>query len=339
MRRGRSKVTVGVAAGGAALVAAGAALRITPRPSALFIRSLFEQGALSAAATMWPDAPAGVTRIREGIPGHRGAPDTIADVYRPAGVDGPLPTVVWIHGGAWISGGRADVEPYLRMIAARGFTAVALEYALGPETVYPAAPKQLLIAVEHLRKHAGRLGIARDRLALAGDSAGAQLASQLATVITNPSYARASGLVTKLPTDAIRAVVLHCGVFDLQAMTRISGLGGWGFQIALWAYTGRKNWSKTIAGHHMSTIDHVTPAFPPTFISGGNADALTASQSRPFAAHLGALGVPVTALFYPDDHGDDLPHEYQFHWYLEDAHRALEKSVAFLHAALGPRPA
>lgn len=330
MLRGKNR-TPAIAAGIAAvLVGVGAVLRFTPRPSAMLIRSMFEEGARSTAETMWPDAPADVIRIREGISGHRGAPDTIADVYRPVGVDGALPTVVWIHGGAWISGSRVDVEPYLRMIAARGYTVVGLDYGLGPELVYPTAPKQLLLALEHLRKNAGRLGIARDRLALAGDSAGAQLASQLATVVTNPSYARASGLLTKLPTDAIRAVVLHCGIYDLKAMAKTSGIGGWGFQIALWAYTGRKNWSKTVAGDHMSTIDHVTPRFPPSFISGGNADPLTDPQSRPFAAHLATLGVPVTELFYPADHGDELPHEYQFHWYLTDAHVALEKTLAFL---------
>ncbi|NQX25867.1 alpha/beta hydrolase [Microbacteriaceae bacterium VKM Ac-2854] len=335
MLRGKKNATTAIVAGGvAALAGVGAVLRFTPRPSAMLIRSVFEEGAKSTAATMWPDAPADVIRIREGIPGHRGAPDTIADVYRPAGVDGPLPTVVWIHGGAWISGDRGQVEPYLRMIAARGYTVVGLDYALGPESVYPTAPKQLLLALEHLRKYAGRLGIARDRLALAGDSAGAQLASQLATVVTNPSYARASGLPTKLPTDAIRAVVLHCGIYDLKTMSKSSGLGQWGFQVALWSYTGRKNWSKTLAGDHMSTIDHVTPRFPPTFISGGNADPLTEPQSRPFAAHLASLGVPVTALFYPDDHGDELPHEYQFHWYLTDAHVALEKTLAFLTSTM-----
>ncbi|NQX12489.1 alpha/beta hydrolase [Microbacteriaceae bacterium VKM Ac-2855] len=335
MRRGLSRTTTGIIAGSVTTaLGAAALLRFNPKPSALLIRSMFEEGAKSTAATMWPDAPTDVVRIREGIRGHRGAPDTIADVYRPVGFDGPLPTVVWIHGGAWISGGRGDVEPYLRMIAARGYTVVGLDYGLGPEAVYPTAPKQLLLALEHVRKNAGRLGVARDRLALAGDSAGAQLASQLATVVTNPSYARASGLLTKLPTDAIRAVVLHCGIYDLRAMAKTSGLGGWGFQIALWAYTGRKNWSKTIAGDHMSTIDHVTPRFPPTFISGGNADPLTDAQSRPFAAHLAALGVPVTPLFYPADHGDELPHEYQFHWYLADAHAALERTLVFLEDAL-----
>ncbi|MBW4095565.1 MAG: alpha/beta hydrolase fold domain-containing protein [Acidobacteria bacterium] len=44
-----------------------------------------------------------------------------------------LPTIVWIHGGAWISGYKEDADPYARMLAGRGFTAVSFVYTLPPE--------------------------------------------------------------------------------------------------------------------------------------------------------------------------------------------------------------
>ncbi|MWV51233.1 alpha/beta hydrolase fold domain-containing protein [Rathayibacter sp. VKM Ac-2803] len=298
-------------------------------PSALAIRAVFEREARRTAAGMRRRAPEGVSRVAEVIPGRPGAPATTADVFRSAGA-GARPTVVWIHGGAWISGHRRDVDPYLRLLADAGYTTVGLDYGRGPESIYPTAPRQLLAALEHLRRHAGRLGIARDRIVLAGDSAGAQLASQLATAVTNPSYARDAGLTTSLPVDAVRAVVLHCGVFDLSSMAKVTGVAGWGFRSALWAYTGHRNWSESTAGAQMSTIDHVTPRFPPVFISGGNADALTARQSRPFAAHLRSLGVPVTELFWGAGHEAQLGHEYQFDLDLADARTALERTLAFL---------
>ncbi|MCJ1683725.1 alpha/beta hydrolase [Rathayibacter sp. VKM Ac-2928] len=304
-------------------------IRAASWPAALAVRAVFEREARRTAAAMLPFAPEGIQRVAEPIPARPDAPATTADVLRSAGA-GSRPTVVWIHGGGWVSGHRRDVDPYLRLLAEAGYTVVSLDYSRGPEAVHPTAPRQLLAALEHLRRNAGRLGIARDRLVLAGDSAGAQLASQLATAITNPSYARAAGLTTTLPVDAVRAVILHCGVFDLAALARATGLAGRGLRAALWAYTGRRAWWTSDAARWMSTIEHVTPRFPPTFLSGGNADPLTAQQSRPFAAQLRSLGVPVTALLWGDGHESELGHEYQFHLELPEAREALERTLAFL---------
>ena len=298
-------------------------------PGALLVRAVFEREAHRVTAAMREHAPDGVTRIAEPIPARPGAPATTADVFRSA-VVGSRPTVVWIHGGGWVSGHRRDVDPYLRMLAAAGYTAVGLDYGRGPESRYPVAPRQLLAALEHLRRQAGRLGIARDRVVLAGYSAGAQLASQLATAITNPSYARDTGLVTALPADSLRAVVLHCGVYDVPALGRATGVTGWGLRAALHAYTGEVDGLASTAAAQMSTIEHVTPRFPPAFLSGGNADPLTAHQSRPFAAHLRSLGVPVTELLWGDGHENQLGHEYQFRLELPEARIALERSLAFL---------
>jgi acetyl esterase/lipase len=80
----------------------------------------------------------------------------------------------------------------------------------------------------------------------------------------------------------------------------------------------------------MSTLDYVTADFPRTWISGGNGDPLTATQSKPLAAKLTGLGVDVTPVFYDDDHEPSLPHEYQFHLDYEDAQTALDSTLDFL---------
>lgn len=59
----------------------------------------------------------------------------------------------------------------------------------------------------------------------------------------------------------------------------------------------------------MSTIDQVTAAFPPAFISGGNGDPLTDRRSRPLAAKVQRLGVPVSTLLFPPGHEPSLAHE------------------------------
>ena len=62
----------------------------------------------------------------------------------------------------------------------------------------------------------------------------------------------------------------------------------------------------------MSAYYHVNDQYPHTFISGGNADALTKAQSVPFSAELKSKNVDVETLFYSDDHTPALSHENQF---------------------------
>jgi acetyl esterase/lipase len=79
---------------------------ITPWPSAMIIRAVFTKGGDETAAEMDKHVPD--TKLTEKLDvayGDDGA-DTTMDVFRPASATGPLPTVVWIHGGAWISGRR-----------------------------------------------------------------------------------------------------------------------------------------------------------------------------------------------------------------------------------------
>ena len=85
----------------------------------------------------------------------------------------------------------------------------------------------------------------------------------------------------------------------------------------------------------MSTIHHVDGNFPATYISGGNADPLTAENSKPFAAKLQSLGVNVTELFWPDEYTPPLPHEYQFRLNLDAAQTALTQTLAFLDERIG----
>lgn len=304
----------------------------SPWPSALVIRSVFEKGAAETVAEMKPFVPASGIRSRLGIRYTPGSPDTTLDLFHPDDAAGPLPTVLWIHGGAWISGASENVDPYLQILAAEGFTTVGVNYTVGPEATYPTAVRQLNEALSYLDAHADALGIDRERIVLAGDSAGSQLASQLAVMTTSREYAHLLGITPALKPSQLSGVVLNCGVYDLGALADLTGINGWGFKTALWAYSGTKNWSQTYVGATMSTIEHVTADFPPTYISGGNGDGLTWTQSVPMAATLRSKGVDVTELFWPADHQPELPHEYQFHLRFEEAHTALAATVAFLRA-------
>lgn len=329
--RARRRLAWALAAIVAVAVIGAVVIRSTPWPSAMLIRAVFEQGGAATVEEMIPYVPA--TRYDERLDiqysdGTAGD-DTTLDVVSPAGND-PLPTIVWIHGGAWISGDKTDVDPYLRILAHEGYTTVSLDYTRGPEAVYPTAVVQLNEALAYLDANADDLRIDRERLILAGDSAGANLASQLATLTTNPAYAELLDIEPALDAEQVIGTVLNCGVYDLDTMDDLTGISHWGFQIALWAYTGTRDWSVSAQGTTMSTIDFVDESFPPTYISGGNGDGLTWIQSVPMANTLATAGVDVTTLFWPMDHSPALPHEYQFQLDDDEAHVALRETVEFL---------
>jgi acetyl esterase/lipase len=318
-------------AAAAAAAAAAAGFRLSPWPAALLIRAVFYRGARQTAALMRPHVPA------DGVTEHRGlrCPDGSGgskrlDLFVPADAKTPVPLVVWIHGGAWLSGSRHDVEPYLRILASRGFAAAGVDYTVSPRGTYPSAVREVAAAVSFLRARAADFGVDPHRIVFAGDSAGAQLATQLAVLATNPDYARSTRLPRPLDSADLRGVILHCGVYDLQALAELRGLLGWGFKTALWAYSGSRSWSHTPAGEQISVLGHLTAAFPPAFVTGGNGDSLTASQSVPLAARLSALGTGVRTRFWPADHRPALPHEYQFHLNREEAHQTLAETLDFL---------
>jgi acetyl esterase/lipase len=206
----------------------------------------------------------------------------------------------------------------------------SLNYTVAPDATYPTAVIQLNDALGFIADHAAQYRIDPTRIVLAGDSAGGQFVSQLATMITNPAYAAQVGIEPTLSPDQVRGVILNCGVYDVKGIPDAPGLGGWGFRVALWAYLGTKDWAGTPGDRDMSTIDDVTADFPTTWISGGNADPLTATQSKPMAARLTELGVDVTGLFFPEDTTPGLQHEYQFHLDNPNAQKALASTLDWL---------
>lgn len=304
-----------------------------PWPATLLIRDLFGKGAAETVAEMQPYAPTTGIDAKLGEKYGDGPNDTF-DVFSPSSGTGELPTVVWIHGGAWISGDSSNVDPYVRIIADAGYTTVSLNYTVGPEAIYPTAIEQLNDALAFLVANADEYRIDPDRIVIAGDSAGANLTSQLGVITTSPDYAELLEITPALKPDQLRGVILNCGIYDVSGIPNAPGITGWGFRIALWAYLGEKDWSNTPGGQEMSTLDYVTADFPKTWISGGNGDPLTDSQSKPLAEKLDGLGVDVEKVFYAADTEPALPHEYQFHLDFADARAALASTLDWLETTL-----
>jgi acetyl esterase/lipase len=326
---------------------------ISPVPGALLIRAFFTQNAAKMSEIMAPYAPkSGVDSVLNVAYLPDGDPKTTLDVYYPTGTDKPLGTVVWTHGGAWISGDKANDATYFEILASHGYTVIGLDYGYGPEAKFPTAVFQINDALAFIQQNADKFHVDTTRIVMAGDSAGGNLTSQLAALITNPEYAAAMEFTPALKPSQLKGLVLNCGVYDMASMIGDSNqmdavhtasssqsflqkLLTWGDTTSLWAYTGDRDLGTSRSIDLMSTINFVTKDFPPVYITGGNADPLTEAQSKPMAARLQKLGVSVDSLFWPADYTPALPHEYQFRLDLEAAQTALTHTLDFLEARLG----
>lgn len=334
-RRGRIAWRV---AAGLVLLAGLVALAFvaSPWPGALVIRAVFDRGAATASAKLEKHLPADV-QVQAAIRYDPADPDALLDVYRPRTLDPAVPTVVWVHGGGFVSGRRGDVANYLQVLAGRGFAVVNVDYTIAPGATYPKPVAQLMRALAFVDRHAQTLGVQRDAIVLAGDSAGAQIAAQAANLLSSPAYAQAVGIAPTLKPGQLRGALLYCGVFDVaQLGAGRGGVLGAFVRTVTWAYSGRRDWREAEGFERFSVGDYLTGAFPPTFISAGNADPLGPQSVRMDAA-LRRAGVPVQSLFYPPDHPTPLGHEYQFDLDLPEGRAALDASVRWLSGLAAPR--
>ena len=112
-------------------------------------------------------------------------------ILRPVGQKGPVPGILWIHGGGYMTGMAAMVYGSCGRMLARKYGAVVVSpgYRLAWKKPYPAALEDCYTALEYMADHAEELGIRRDQLIVGGESAGGGLAAAVCL------YARDQGRI------------------------------------------------------------------------------------------------------------------------------------------------
>lgn len=134
------------------------------------------QRSARSAASLGSIRPPGVRIHDEELPGP-GGPLRLR-VFTPEGLAGPLPGLVFFHGGGWVVGSVENSEAECSRLAL-GAAAVVLsvEYRLAPEHRFPAAVEDAVAAFRWVREHAERLGLVPERIGIGGESAGGNLAA------------------------------------------------------------------------------------------------------------------------------------------------------------------
>src|SRR3954451_4416743 len=114
------------------------------------------------------------------------------DLHLPLGVQRP-PVAVYLHGGAWLMGHRAEAPERLKAMAAQGLAVASIDYRTVNLAAHPAQHEDILHALDWVCSHADEHGLGRVAPFLMGSSAGAHLAALSTFRVVNP--ARVQGFI------------------------------------------------------------------------------------------------------------------------------------------------
>ncbi len=115
--------------------------------------------------------------------GRAGGQDLKLDLYLPetGGDVRPRPVILFLHGGGWKIGGKAEIDPYVSLITTAGYAVASVDYRLSDDARFPAQIFDCKTAVRWVRANAARYGLNPARIGVLGFSAGGHLAALLGT--------------------------------------------------------------------------------------------------------------------------------------------------------------
>lgn len=210
-------------------------------------------------------------------------------LFRPTGVSRP-PTMLYVHGGRWMLG-DAQTHAWLvsELVREAGVAAVVPEYSRTPESRYPIALEECYALLTWTAGQADSLGLDTERLAVAGDCAGATLAAALTLL------ARARG------GPRLRAQLLYYPLTDARCDSPSQRRFATGYQLtrdavrSYWreyAVDPRQRDEPTVAPLRASTAE--LAGLPPALIVTAEAD-VARDEAEAYAVRLRQAGVAATA--------------------------------------------
>lgn len=222
--------------------------------------------------------------IEDGVVfGRAGDFELLCDVYTPPGEVTNAPAVIVVHGGSWRGSDRKQLRGYCLLLGRMGYVCIAPEYRLSGQAQWPAQIHDLKAAVRWTRANAERLHINPDQISVMGGSAGAHLVLMLGGTQDVARFEGECG--TPGVSTAVASVMSFCGITDVRP-------GGDFLVDSLDDLLGKD--ANLNRYREASPIDHVTSAYPPTFILHSSKDTTVPyRQATAMYDALLAVGVEV----------------------------------------------
>ncbi|MDP2309555.1 MAG: alpha/beta hydrolase [Pseudomonadota bacterium] len=236
------------------------------------------------------------------------APDAhLLDVYRPVGAAGPLPVVIYLHGGGF-RGLDKDTHWVMGIgFANAGYLVFNVNYRLAPRHRFPAAAEDACEAWIWAVRNAARFGGDPARIVVAGESAGANLAAVVGVATAwrrEEPWARAAFDEGVSPC----AIAPACGILQVSdpgRFARRKNIGRLTNSVISGCFYGYVGRDEDPTGDHgladpLVVVERAPPPhrpMAPTFLAVGTRDPLL-DDTRRFAAALASHGSPVEARYY-----------------------------------------
>lgn len=234
-----------------------------------------------------------------------GDPAQKLDLYLPEKPsDKPLPLVIWIHGGGWRGGNKAN-PPGLPLVG-QGYAVASIGYRFSQKALFPAQIQDCQAAIRFLRAGSKKYNLDPERFGVWGASAGGHLASLVGTAGGKKVFAAIGG--NEDQSDRVSAVIDIFGPANFNTVMQ---------QAAddkavknIFTFNGPADPYSLLIGGNLETdkdkcaavspVTYVDKGSPPVLIFHGTADALVPfAQSVEFADTLKKAGVDVTLQVFP----------------------------------------
>lgn len=201
------------------------------------------------------------------FPGYQGAELTAA-VLRPHDANGPRPTVLYAHSGGLMFGDKfSGLDLVLDWVSNLGATLITVDYRLAPEFPDPFPWEDMYAALEWVAAKADDLEVRRDRIMVAGASAGGGLAAGIALAARDRGGPRLCGQVLDYPMLDDRLVTASTGQFDgVGVWDRVSNQTGWE------AMLGDRRGGESVSPYAAPSRASDMAGLPPAFIDVGAAE-------------------------------------------------------------------
>jgi acetyl esterase/lipase len=254
--------------------------------------------------------------------------DVRVRIVKPVDCRGPLPVIVYMHGGGWILGNAATHDRLVRELAVGAKAALLfVEYPNSPEAKYPVAIEQGYATAQWAIREGASKGLDATRMAVAGESVGGDMAAALTLM------AKERGDVTFVQTsmyypvtDAAMDTASYDEFEDGYYLTRKAMEWFWD------AYTtDPAERAEITASPNQATVEQLV-GLPPTLLLVDEVDPLR-DEGEAYAAKLRAAGVEVTTVRY-----DGVVHDFMLLNAMSESRAtraAIRQAIDYLSAALG----
>lgn len=255
-------------------------------------------------------------------------PWNLMDIYHPSKeneyyTEGKYPVIIDIHGGGYFYGDKGLYSIYCKELAHRGFAVVNFNYRLSPEHRFPAPLDDFQNLVKWLVENAEKYNIDLNNVFLTGDSAGAQLASQVGALYSNEKYASYFGY--SFSGITLRGISLSCGMYDIKERAGLPL-----DKNIMLDYLG-EDFDQN--DPRIDVLSYITSSYPSTYLYTAHNDMLKDS-CEPMYNLLKGKGVDCEWDIYGTPEMKNVGHVFQINIAEGEAIKANEKQTEFLRARI-----